>query len=376
MDALSTLQVVIRRWRVVVPVLLGTALIAVALVLSVASEYTSTMSLIVVSDERPAAGLAVDARILAEAVQDGQVRRKVATVGGSSNYFAEAMTEDIVRITAEADSEKAAVATVSAALDQLTPLLDAQYERRDIAEGQRSTIDAVNRPRSARTIGGQGGGSAFRAEGSATLVLQSAADDGSQSLTGGAAYLLLWETMQSPGFLSAVHEAGGSAPFEITTVPTNESPAPLRVTATGTDPDTVLATLDTVIVEANRELQRFSELIDEEGAAVRRAEVLVPASEPLLASRGLIRSLAVIVFLGVALATGLALLVERWSAIRAALTASPDPAATTRRLHAPDGEVEHAESFERIGTAAGGNGSPRNVRSLPRRGYGRTPPPS
>lgn len=358
MDALSTLQIVLRQWKIVVPVLVLTGVGAVLLVVLAPTNYRATASLILVRDGGMPTVSTVNASVLSEALEDGDVQRRVGAVGRGATYEAEAITEDLVSVSATATREGAAVEAVSKALNELDGLLKELYDADNVPNGERATVETINRPLTAQRYVSDDGVQAFRAQGSAQLLLSPSALADSDSVSPGTTYLLLGEVMRSAAFAESVRMAGHDATYELEVLDAFQDTTPLRVTAMGTDPDDVLATLDTVASAADEELPRLVSLVGMEDASPPELRLLVDPERAEVESRGLLRSLVVLIGLGAVAATALAILIERWSAISRSLLASRAAPASTGHADAEAGETLRVlDGRDRV--------------DAPRRGYGR-----
>lgn len=312
MDALAALQIVLRRWKIVVPILILTAVAAVVVVRSIPDQYAAYGSAVVIDVPEDTAGQ-FSASYLAEALEDGKIRKRVRQEGGSGDYYVDALTNDIVQIGVETSQEAVAVRTVSHVLDEIEPTLNDQYEASDVPNEDRAVVKVLSRPQ-----GGQpspdGGG--YLAEGSAQIIHDGGSLGEQAALSAGTAYSLLAEVLRSEPVIERLREEGLTSTY---TVDQASDSATLRITAEGTDGQNVLDTVYGVMDVAREELAGLAALVGEEGSPPLVIQPLVEPTQPAVQSRGVLRSLAVIVFLGVVLAVGVAVLVERWSAIVAAL---------------------------------------------------------
>lgn len=343
MDALETLRIVINRWKVVVPVLVLTLVIAVLVAMRIPDEYTVYGSMVVV-DSPAETGARVSASLLAESLEDGDVRRRVRENTGAGNYSAEAITDDIIQISVLGANERTAVKTVSSVLDQIAPTLDGQYDERQVPPGERAAVTIINRPQRGQTAIEDG---LYRIEGSAQIVYPASVFDAAVPLPASSAYNLLSEVLQSEPVIDRIRDAGHDASYEIAT---DDDTATLRITATGTDPDDVVDTVNAVFAAGEEELSRLNALVDDQsdGPPPLRVQPLVQPTEAVMQSTGILRSLVVIVFLGAALAISLAVLVERWSSVVAVLRG--DVLQASGGVTAPTGQAP--ASREREGTVA------------------------
>lgn len=320
MDVLSTVGTVIRRWKVVVPTLVVT--VGAALYLAYKSEpaYSASGTLAIVNDSggEQAAG-AIGTSLLAEAVEDGRIRKRVAASAGSAEYSAESMSDNLLVVTAVATRENEAVRAVATVLEELPSLLASQYDARNIASDERATVELVKRPSGAQSVVGDNGDQLFRAEGSAALVLPATVDPSVPRLSSESTYLLLTAIMRGQPFAKAVAESGYRAQFEVETADMSAEASPLKVTVVGASERDVLSTIDVIRDVADEELDRLPEVVGYPEVDQSSVRMLVSPTEAQSEGRGLLRSLVVVIVLGAVLATGLALLVERWSGVVATL---------------------------------------------------------
>jgi capsular polysaccharide biosynthesis protein len=322
MDVFSIVRVLIRRWYVVLPLLFLAGIAAFGAASRMEPEYGASGSVVVI--DRISAGNPVGPAVLAEIVQDGAIRNELRSRGADAGYQIAVGDEGILKVVANSPDPQQAVNTVGAVLDMLAEQMESRQAAGDVSAELRAKIEPLSRPVAAEVVPGT---TQWRAFGSVRVVGAGVGDGGpfsSRSTT-----LLLASVLESHTVSSRLAAEGATASYEVTT--TKDSPL-VEVTATGTDPEVVTGTVSAVMEASKREVAGLYELAGVGGTSNFGVERL---SEPVatVQSRGVFRSVVVLLVLGVAVAVGAALLVESMSEWRRA----------HRRGKEPDAPVAGAE---------------------------------
>lgn len=289
MDIVRVLQIVARRWLIVVPVCLVGVAATVVVAASIPPEYSATGSVIVV-DQGSGTG-PITASVLAEAVQDGETKAAIAAGGAGGDYQVAAGEEGILRVVATSEDEESAVATANAVLDRLDSTL--QQRRAEIGvPGGGAGVEILSRPATATQAAFVGD---FQAVGSARLLLSE-----EPAFSGDRASRLLGQVLAGDEVRQRIADSGGSAAYEIAT--SRDLPT-VTVSATGTERAGVIDTVDAVMAAAEDELVALFALSGQDTSSV----VAKPLNSPQEASadtRGIFRS--VIALLALTAAVGIA----------------------------------------------------------------------
>lgn len=295
MDVIRVFQVVLRRWKLVLPILvLGLGITAVVAT-QIPDEYTTEGSVIVVDSAAAATGIST--AVIAEAVQDSAIRTQVAQAAGSGRYTVTAADGGILRVTAPASTAELASTTVNAVLDQLQPVVAARAQAAGQA-GPAPTIEILNRP---TPDSAEAQDEVLVASGSARLVTGEAT-----LLSGERASRLLAQAVSSGAVRAEVVAAGGVADYTVTT---SKNLPTLSISATGTDRDAVASTVALVVARAGAELDRLAEVAGQRAGAV----AVQPLGEPggvAVDTTGVFRSVLALIALTGGIAIAAAFLAE------------------------------------------------------------------
>jgi hypothetical protein len=285
MDLINLIKTVGRRWYVVAPILACGLLLAVAVGKSIAPDYSATGAFIVVT--RTAEEGAVSPEVVAEAIQDAEVRDRIRAEHPGT-YSVNADDAGVLRVVASAATSADAVEITNAVLQELTPVAA------KLAQGSEAPpIQVLNRP-----ISGTNTGGGYQASGSARFL------GGEGGLDAGDAARLL-PTLLSSSAVKASVTRGSDTDYVLTTdkfLPT------VTIEATGTNPKAVLATVGRLLDASNAQINALSQLTVAGPAPVVAKELGRPNSVSK-DTQGIFRSMIVLlaITIGVAIAAALAL---------------------------------------------------------------------
>jgi Chain length determinant protein len=292
-DVVRLAQIVKRRWRIVVPILL----VGVAATFMVAStippDYSSTLSLLVVNQSSDTPD--VSAEVLAASMQD-QAAVRGLRIGADEAYRVTAGNGDIIEVAATASSRSAAARLSSSVLDRLAPTL--QRRRSEFAlSGDGPTLQILSRaaPSSATPVT-----DGYQAVSSARLVPQPTGDGPS------GVSKLLAAAMATGQTAAETQSAGGSASYEMAAA----KDLPL-VTATikGQSAAAVMATATALTASAAKRLTELLALADQPPGSAT-VKPLGPPAQPQEDSKGIFRALVALLALTAAVAVVAAMLTE------------------------------------------------------------------
>lgn len=318
-DLWTLVRIVVKRWLVVVPVLVATIAAAALFVLNIEPQYSGFSSLVMVSDD-PAAyeaatnpsgmdpgALVLAANVVAEVLNSEETRQQVAAGGAEASYEVSVDPgQPIVRVVAEGDDDKTTVAAAAEVLDAVGPALATRQEGENAVLDPRVAVTTLTTPSQAEGVGG----GRYRAEGAVMFVAQT---DTGQSVgtnpftnLGRTTTTVIAELSQSRDFTKHLESLGATAGFEISPDPDANV---LRITSEGTSAETVAATLEGVTSGLNQRLVDRQEAIEVPEALRVHHEVLAPA-EVTQVPGDVKKPLIVLLGLGGTSAIGLAILVE------------------------------------------------------------------
>lgn len=311
MDVVEIVRVLARRWYIVV---LGLALAvagAWSLSQSAPVEYEAQTSFAVI--EIPQARVAVTSTVLAELVQDANVRGRIRDNGPTAYYEVVAEPETgLLRIVATSPDGQDAVRTVNQVLNALDRELQTRQEDQAAAEIRDASIQVLNRAGFPQEIPGeQDAPSTFRAVGTAQLV---GVEEASSQLGRDDVRALLVDRLEGGAVLESIEQQlGEDFVYE---VEIQEDGPGMSITSTGPGEQGVLTMARLVVDEAAAQMADIQETI---GTGQPRYD-LQRVVEPYLSEvndRGSLRVLVAVLGLGLvataALAVGLDTFLRRRS---------------------------------------------------------------
>ena len=337
MDVLDIVRTLLRRWMVVVPILVLTAVAAYLLSSRAPEQYTATGQMLVVDAQTGGDPDPTDAAVLGELVQSDEVRRAVAEqVGGPAFYEVDTSREGILEIEAVTTDDPArAVRTVQGVLDALGPTLGAWRPADSLPPGYEERVEVLNIPSEAIAETQRDGSQEFTARGSARLVLTSPEREGDE-LDDETARRLLAATIERGEVGERIRDAFGVT-IGVDTNDDGESPV-VEVTATGGDPQVAQEAVEALMEAAPDAVNELDALPTIAVDQVTQPFMDVSAAD--IENRGRLRLVVAVAALGVGAAVALAILVEAVAQARA-----------NRRAYAPSSS-----------SATGGYGSGSSTR--------------
>lgn len=318
MDVTAVLRVIVRRWKVVVAVLILTALAAFVVSTRVEPEYQANAVVLLAgsqqADDVVANSQLASPAIIAEVVQGDAVRSRLDS---SVPYTVEVVGEgSILRVTASApDDDDAIVDTVN----EVMGAIESQVDQRQADAGVpaelrvRTQILAVPGATRAETIEDSDGSTSTRYSTSGSILL-SAPDVGAANSYGPNEFTLrvLQARSQSPEVATMLRERGATASYAVGFQ--NRDPAPLlELEVTGTTSDEVINTLQLLITMLQEELDQRQAAGGVTSEARTSVEELSVPSVAARSSSTLLRPLVAIGGLGFAAALALAIFTESMS---------------------------------------------------------------
>ncbi len=338
MDILTVLRTILRRWLVVVPIVVITFVAAFVVGTGTEPEYGMEGTAVLVSASgAPAAPrdassfAAVSGPVFAETLRSSEARMRLAEAGATVPYAIEVdPATSILRVRADSPDAGANVQTVEIVLDSLARELELLEETAEIPDSGRATVRKLSEPSV------QPGG-APAAVGSAFLVPKGPEGPNPYPPSGYTARLLTERILGAEAQQRVLQRVGAVATFSVTQNQRDDAPI-IYLTSGGTDADEVER-----VFTAAREV--VEELLDEQQAAagveVGRRTRLVPLNTPAGAvqtSGSVVKSVVTVVGLGLIAAATAAIVVE-----------SLATSATARRR--ADGEAHHHDDLDPEGNA-------------------------
>lgn len=267
---------------------------------TVPPEYEGSGDILVVEKEdidgSDADSSRVSPPVLAQLVQDGDIREQVVARGGSADYDVAATEPNILLVAARDQEAPTAVETTNLILEHLNQQLEAAQD--DTATFY---LEVLSRPTTAAPIADA---DLFTARGAARILTVGHGrpfpyDDE-------ATREILTSQLDSPQLRESLVEEGALDTYSVGTG--RRSPL-LEVSVRGLDSRQVAQTVDSVMRSADDELRRLEEIT---GADPRTGFELRTVGEPtvVVATKGALRSVLAIGAVGFVLSLGLAALVE------------------------------------------------------------------
>jgi hypothetical protein len=295
-DVVRLAQILKRRWRIVVPILLVGVAATFMTAATIPPDYSSTLSLLVVNQSSDTPD--VSAEVLAASMQDGASVRGLR-IGADEAYRVTAGSGDIIEVAATASSRTAAARLSSSVLDRLAPTL--QRRRSEFAlNGDGPTLQILSRaaPSSATPVT-----DGYQAVSSARLVPQPTGD-GSSGLS-----KLLAAAMATGQTAVEIQSGGGSASYQMTAA--KDLPL-VTATITGQSPAEVTQTATALTASAARRLTELLALADQPSGSAT-VKPLGPPAQPQEDSKGIFRALVALLAVTAGVAVAAAMLMESLS---------------------------------------------------------------
>jgi hypothetical protein len=353
MDLFTILLVMVRRWILVIPILIVTvALCAVTLQRSKPTYQSSGSLLVGDSAINVAASLGASqvsqlpvtlaATLLADQLQDAGYRNLVRAKGGTAAYVSRlpetgSGTGAVVYVDATSTNPAEIAATIGAVLDGSATALSSIQDSLGVPAAQRVTLKNLSVPAAAQFRATPGG-----LTGTGTVVLLPAALAGDPFSGSTYSTRILEARAKSAEMHQEVVNLGGTASYTVARTIRDEAPV-LDITTQSPSPAAALKTFGAV-VSALR--QSLSKLEDGAGVPASSRGDLVALSTPAGAGKtpgSVIRPIVAIIVLGCAVAAALAVSVETfvnarrrrrnaalaqlWSARGRPIEPPPEPAA-------------------------------------------------
>lgn len=323
MDLWTLLVIAARRWVVVLLVLLVTAPSAVWMASRLEVLHLATSWVVLVprsSHDVGAAAAAAQqqlpqtATVVAELLRGDDVRARLDAPDATTDYEVEvAVDAPLIRIRVDGEDEDVVLATALQLLDAAGVELAARPTLATGADGVRVAAQVVASPEAARAVPGTDGRpTTYVAEGSVLLAIvtpplpANAGNVNPFRELGGAAVGVLADLSTSTAFAAELEAAGIDATFAVE--PDGQAPI-LQLTATAATADearrAVLAVHDALV----EELHSGQEAADAPESSLLS---LAPLSEPEVeeVAPGRVRSVAIILAMGMVAALSLAALVD------------------------------------------------------------------
>jgi hypothetical protein len=309
LDILTVLRTILRRWLVVVPIVLATAAIASSVGGSIKPEYGMSGTVLLVGDGTVGptdaeSAPVVTAPVLAELLRSPSATRRMFDAGATVPYTVEVdPVTSIVRVTAAGRDGSANVRTVEIVLERLDDELALVEETAELPEGRRAQVKVLVSP------GGQPGGGLPSASGSAFLIPAGARQPNPYPPDSYTTRILTETLLSAESRRRISDRAGGVAEFELTAQPRDTAPI-LTITARGLDVGVTEATYEAVIATADSVL---SERQASAGVEPKSRTRIVPLNSPAGAtetSGTVVKSVATVVGLGLIVAATAAILTE------------------------------------------------------------------
>lgn len=319
MDVIEIARTVLRRWYVMVPVLLVTAGLAYTIVSTAESEYETTGSFLMTDvamagQGAEGASVSLSPQIVAEIAQGDEVRQTVTEAGGAADYEVVAGSEaGLLRIQAVGSAEQSTALTVQLVIEQIDRLLAERQEAAGIPQGGRSSLEILSSPTTARqevaetAEGEEVTGYVARGAVRMTGAGSQGTNPYAASYTG--TIRVLEEIMASPQVRAEIVAAGGRPTYEVAMRQRDTAPI-IYVVGRSTSPQASMETFSVVLDRLRTELRERQELAGAPASAMLVLEPLSVPTTPMLIGGELRRPLIVVVGLGLLAAVSLAVLVE------------------------------------------------------------------
>lgn len=359
MDVISLARILLRRWYVLLPVLVITAVALSVVYLQSTPVYSSTGSLLFADPsmqslaeregEGTSAGAVASPAIIAAVVQDAEIQERVLDAGGSSEYNVTAADGGVMQVNARANSGGAAVQTVELLLQEVGNQIALRQDEAGIPEDERFSVEILSTPSTAIEVdaGDEEEEATFQAVGSLRVI----GDLGRENPYANSmfAYSVLREISASPAEQQAILEAGLEGSFELTM---DEAPI-ARITASSPDPEQVEEVYATAVERLSGQLEDRQDRIGIPAGERTRIQELTPPGPVEVEADGLLRPLVTVAGLGLVSALALALLVDNVMTSVGRRRSAPPEAEEGQPVEADGDERERSGPQPGSGSAQG-----------------------
>jgi hypothetical protein len=325
MDFLDVILIILRRWKIVLPILLLTGVAAGETLARHKATYEATGSLlaeaagpqIIANPAQPSKGLSVGvaANLLSERLSSSTLKDQVRAQGGPARYTVRVdQLGGLVQIDATDIRADIVIATLKAVLNIAPQELASLQGSLELPEKDRSTLGVLTMPAVTDVRPLPDG--TVTATGTAVIF-----PPGQQPGTynpydaSGFTTRVLVESMHSVAAVQAVHAHGAVPNYTVTRIARDEAPV-LSVVAAGA---TRVQTMNTFRATVAVLQETLDDLQNKAGASKDQRTVLTPLAVPAgasVASASVVRTLVALTALGVVLAGGLAVFFESLSVAR------------------------------------------------------------
>lgn len=316
MDILTVLRTIVRRWLVVVPIIIITAAMAFSVGSGIKPEYGMSGTVLLASESGLAPATSdsvavVTGPVLAEVLRSAAVGKRMADAGAAVPYAVEVdPATSILRVTAAGREGPANIRTVEVVLDSLDEELALLEQTAGVPDRNRASVRLLSRPT------GQPGAGVPSASGSAFLVSTGIGRPNQYPANDYTARIVTELMLADESRRKVGDRAGGVANFTLTAQQRDAAPI-LSISVRGLDPRRTEATFEAVVGTAG-------DLLDSRQAAAGVDEKsrtrLLPLNIPARATRTsgtVVKSVATVVGLGLIAAATAAILTESFVVGRA-----------------------------------------------------------
>ena len=311
MDILTLLKTIARRWMIVVPIVVVTLLVAFVVGTGTEPEYEADGTVLLVSGVRAPSsadsGAVVTAPVFAEALSSNEVSDRLRKGGVTVPYKVDVdPATSILRVTATSDDPAANIRTVEVVLDNLDEELRRLEEATGVVGGN---IELLLGP------GDQANAGAPSAVGSAFLVPSGAGTPNPYPPSGYTTRILEQIMLGAEARHRVAALAGGEATFEVTQHPRDPAPI-MSISVLATDAGLAERTFHAVKTTIDGVLAERQEEAGVAEMSRTRVNVLTAPAGAVESSGTLVKSVAIIIGLGLIAAATAAILVESIAASR------------------------------------------------------------
>jgi hypothetical protein len=305
MDLLTVFGVMVRRWYVVVPTLLVTALMAVFLQFNATPMYQASGSILLTESQVDPSGLpalVVSSPRVSGAVQEGPAG---TAASDEDQQFTLRRTGDGFEVAVVADSASTAESWARALVDDVVRVVGELQAEAEIPEDERLQVTGI----SAVTTSDERPDGTFEARGSIALQDPTADYENPFPANNATGRVLEVAVMSDAGRARAADLTAPGVRFEVTQDGTDRAPI-LEISTFGAEPSDVLAAFDQVATVVDEELQRRQERAEVPSTQRVGVEALAEPRNVVNVSPPVSRSVATIIALGLLAAPVLAVATE------------------------------------------------------------------
>lgn len=315
MDVLTLGRVLLRRWYVIVALLVVTAG-AVYFIAQNSSPVYGTSGSVLFADpsmqsveerqgEEVSAMGVVSPPIIAALMQDSVVQERVRTAAGAVNYNVSVGDQGVLVVAARSDNQAALPRAVEVLLSEVQRLVAERQEDAGVSADESITVEVLSTPSVASVVDTDAEGAVvYEAVGTVQMIGVVGRENPYANVQ--FAFNLLAEVGAGGTLQLELADQGVGGTFTLMM----DTPPIMRISATAAEPDQARPTYDAAVGLLAAELEERQERLEIPVGDRTRLQELNPPSPVVAQTDGLVRPLVTVAGLGLVVAVGAAMLVD------------------------------------------------------------------